>query len=72
MSGIKPADCSDLSKLLRIPEAAELLGYEPNTVYQLCHRKQIPFIRCRGKLFFERDALLTWLANQTEKVGYEG
>jgi excisionase family DNA binding protein len=67
----KTAPCSDVSKCIRIAEAAQVLGYEEKTVYQLCYRKQIPHIKCRGKLFFEKEVIIGWLRNQAERVGYE-
>ncbi len=67
----KTANCGDVSNCIRPHEAAELLGYELKTLYQKVYRKQIPHIKCRGKLYFEKEVLVKWLDRQTVKVGYE-
>jgi excisionase family DNA binding protein len=46
-----------------VKEAAELLKITVATVYQLTHRREIPFYKLPGgkKLIFKRDELLNYL-----------
>jgi hypothetical protein len=69
----RAGNCMDVSGLMRVHETLDFLSsrghvYTPNALYQCCHRKQIPHIRCLGKLYFEREALEAWMKSKTEIV----
>lgn len=58
-----PADCTS-PQLIRIGEASRLTGYKTSYLYALVHRKEIPFVRCRSRLYFDRVKLQAWLNAQ--------
>ena len=50
--------------LLRIAEAAELLGVGRSTVYQLVPANAVPVVRVGRLVRIPRDALLRWIEDQ--------
>lgn len=63
-SQISPAptpspDQSD--RFFTVKEAADFLSTSPGEVYQLVHKRKIPYIK-RGKLYFAERELRSWLA----------
>ena len=53
-----------MSELLKVPEAAELLGVSVHTVYAMVHRRALPHYKPTGKLlYFDRDELFQWVQN---------
>lgn len=52
----------DNKEYLSLDEAAELLDLSRSTIYGMTSRKEIPHIKRRGKLLFEREELDHWLA----------
>lgn len=50
--------------LLRIAEAAELLGVSRSTLYQLVSANTVPVVRVGRLVRIPRDALLRWIENQ--------
>lgn len=51
-------------ELMTAEEAAELLGYTRNYLYQLARAGRIPATKApgkRGRWFFRRDRLLQWV-----------
>jgi len=51
-------------ELLTAREAAELLGYTRNYVYQLARQQRIPATKApgkRGRWFLRRDRILQWV-----------
>jgi excisionase family DNA binding protein len=50
--------------LLRIAEAAELLGVSRSTLYQLVSANAVPVVRVGRLVRIPRDALLRWIENQ--------
>jgi excisionase family DNA binding protein len=53
---------------LTLDEASELLDLSKSTIYGMTHRKEIPHIKRRGKLLFEREELDKWLAKFRQPV----
>lgn len=41
--------------------AMSITGYKRQTLYELVSRRQIPFIKKSGRLFFSRHDLMKWL-----------
>lgn len=41
--------------------AATLTGYKIATIYLKVHKKEMPFIKRDGRLYFEKSALLHWI-----------
>ena len=59
--------------LMRIGEAAQLIGYKVNAVYQLVHYRQIPFIKLSPKaLRFDRAELIAWIESKKSQGRSEG
>lgn len=56
-------------KLLTVDEVAELLSVSTNSVRQMVHRRQIPFIRIGSKrLRFDQDTIVNWIEDQRVEV----
>lgn len=51
------------SDLIDVNVAAELTGYEKSYLYELKHKKKIPYIQRgkRGAVRFSRKALIAWM-----------
>jgi excisionase family DNA binding protein len=47
-------------EFITIKEAAALLHYSPNYIRKLVFLRQIPFIKLRGRILFDRDRLIAW------------
>lgn len=54
----------DLPLLLRITEAATLLGLSRSTMYSLVNSGRVPIIRLGGVVRIPRDQLLRWIEDQ--------
>jgi excisionase family DNA binding protein len=53
-----PDNLRDLPMILRVSEVAEVLRVDPDTVYSMVHRGELPVIRV-GRMFrFSRDQLM--------------
>lgn len=60
LSTVPVTSSSERKQFLNLNEAAAFLNLKPQTIYQLTSQKRIPFIK-RGKLLFEKAALVKWL-----------
>lgn len=49
------------SDLLNVQQAADLMGVAVQTVYGYVTRREIPHIKRKKRLLFERDVLLEWM-----------
>lgn len=56
-----------MEKPLNIKEAAEKLGVSVPTMYGKVHRKEIPFYKPAGKLYFYESELDAWIRGETTK-----
>lgn len=45
-------------------EVAEYIGVCIDTVYSMVREKQIPHIKVRRRIFFRKDTIDAWMANQ--------
>jgi excisionase family DNA binding protein len=52
--------------LLRVEEAAELLGVSRSSVYNLINTQQLPTIRIAGCRRIPMDGLREWITQQSE------
>ena len=41
--------------------AVDTTGLTAGTIYQQVHKKEIPFIKRGGRLYFERSKLIAWI-----------
>jgi excisionase family DNA binding protein len=58
-----------MSKLLKVKQVAEQLGYSPSGIYKLAKASKIPHIKIpSGGLRFNPDVLESWLKKRTVKV----
>ena len=62
LAEVHPAK-SDLIKdeLLTIDKAAEMLSVSVPTIYGYVHQRNIPVMKRRGRLYFSKLELLTWV-----------
>ncbi len=49
------------AELLNVQQAAELMGVAVQTVYGYVTRREIPNIKRKKRLLFERDVLIAWM-----------
>lgn len=57
--------------MIDVDEAAEILGYHRNTVYRLAHAGDIPSIRVRRRVLFEKAAIEAWITDSIDRRGDE-
>lgn len=50
-------------------EAAEFLGYKLSYLYKLVSEGAIPYLKPRGKLYFEKDSLVRWMKSSLTNEG---
>jgi excisionase family DNA binding protein len=53
-------------KLMTIQEASEFLNLAQQTIYGLCSKRNIPFVK-KGKLYFSKKELTAWLLEGSKK-----
>lgn len=51
--------------LMKAKEASKLTGIPMATVYELASRGVIPSLKVRRSVWFSRQAILNWIADQT-------
>ncbi|MEW5983706.1 MAG: helix-turn-helix domain-containing protein [Acidobacteriota bacterium] len=51
-----------LTRWLDVYAAAAYLSMSPVALYKMVERRQIPFVRKRRRVFFDRHALDEWMA----------
>ena len=56
-------------RLLNIQDVCKLLGVKKPYVYQLTHRKKIPYIKIQGIIRFRLAEVEAWLKTQEVKIG---
>jgi excisionase family DNA binding protein len=57
---------STLPEYLNVSEVASWLKMRRSTIYQLVHKRQIPFVKVNArKLLFEKQAIIDWINSQT-------
>ncbi len=54
--------------LLTIEEACDYLGMKKATLYSMNCRRQIPFTKVLGKVYYRKSALEQWLASGDRKT----
>jgi excisionase family DNA binding protein len=57
----KPAD--DEMLIMRSPDLCKYLNMKMSTLYQLTHKREIPFYKRRKILSFKKDEIDQWLAD---------
>ncbi|TKT94165.1 helix-turn-helix domain-containing protein [Dyadobacter frigoris] len=55
-------------EILRVSEAAALLGLHPSTIYRHIRNNQIPFVKRNGSVWLLRSQLLSWLKYNDKPV----
>lgn len=50
-------------EIITIDEAAKILHLTTATIYGLVHKKQLPVMKRRGRLYFSRHELEIWIKN---------
>ena len=53
-------EATRMLEFITIKEAAALLHYSPNYIRKLVFLHQIPYIKPRGRILFDRERLITW------------
>lgn len=53
-------------EIMSIEEAAQMLNFKKNTLYDMTSKGTIPFKKRGNKLFFDRDELLAWVRNSDD------
>jgi excisionase family DNA binding protein len=55
---------ADLPSFLTADELAAMLRCQPEKVYRLAARRELPSYKVEGRRLFERAEVLSWLASQ--------
>lgn len=53
--------------VLSVRETAKLTGYTPQHIYQLVHKRKIPFYK-KGRLYFKRSEVLEWMTDSKKEI----
>lgn len=56
------------TRLLNVKEAAEYTGLKPGTFYNLICRREIPYVKLRRRVFFEKADLDLWIDRSKVEV----
>jgi excisionase family DNA binding protein len=59
-------DSSASKEFLNVNELCEYLNIKPQTVYNLCSRKVMPYIKKMGKLYFKKEDIDNWLLDNSQ------
>ena len=62
----EPADKEIL--IMRSPEVCKYLNMKMSTLYQLTHKKEIPFNKKRKTLYFKKDEIDNWIAEGKQET----
>ena len=62
-------DPSVVHELLTVAEVAELLRFTVESIYQLVHRKKIPYVKLSGALRFKKSDIFGWIEECTFRPG---
>jgi excisionase family DNA binding protein len=65
-STVHAGETRELSKLLTLPEVAEILRVSPKTVRRMAARQRIPCVRFGRALRFFPGDILAWLSARRE------
>lgn len=57
----------DSDPLLGVEEVAARIRFSPKSIYQLVHRKKIPYTKISGGLRFRKSDIEAWIAENTFK-----
>ncbi|MDR1904307.1 MAG: helix-turn-helix domain-containing protein [Treponema sp.] len=61
-----------VQKPLNIEEAAQFLGYKKSYIYNLCHKRKLPFYKPGGKvLVFRQSDLEKFLYRNRQSADFE-
>lgn len=50
-------------EFIGLEAAAVMLGYTVKTLHKKCSKKEIPYYKPAGKIFFEKNELKSWIAS---------
>ena len=51
-------------QVMSVEEAAQMLHLSTRTVYNKCSARELPHIKCGGRLLFDREDLETYLSER--------
>jgi excisionase family DNA binding protein len=54
-------------KTITAQEAADYIGVCIDTIYTMVRQKEIPHVRVRRRILFNRDTIDSWMRQQEEK-----
>ena len=64
-----PSSQPQAHQLLTVTEVAQFLRFTPESVYQLVHRRKIPYVKVCGALRFKRSDIDAWIEECTFRPG---
>ena len=64
----KSEDSNQSKDLLTIDEACDYLDMKKSSLYSMNCRRQIPFTKVLGKVYYRKSALDSWLASGDRKT----
>src|SRR5437899_699761 len=69
MTGMMQVDSGEERLLLRVEEAATLLGVGRTTIYALVSAQKLPIVRIGRSVRIPREVLLRWIREQIDGEG---
>lgn len=57
---------------LEVKEVAELIGVSTRTIYNMVGAKQIPHVKARGRILFNRSVIEAWTRGELEGHRFAG
>ncbi len=54
--------------ILNVEDVAKILDIEKGTVYNLTHKRQIPYFKRGGRIYFDRVEITEWIRSDRRKT----
>lgn len=61
-------EISGESDFLNVADVAKKLGIEKGTVYNLTHKRQIPYFKRGGRIYFDKNEINEWIRSDRRKT----
>lgn len=58
----------DVNDILNVADVAKKLGLEKGTVYNLTHKRQIPYFKRGGRIYFDKNEINDWIRTDRRKT----
>ncbi|MFC5530418.1 helix-turn-helix domain-containing protein [Cohnella yongneupensis] len=63
-----PKDEAETRAVFSVSELSDYLGVSTDSIYTMVRENQIPFVRIRRRILFNRDSINSWILTNTQKT----